>query len=151
MATERPSIDGLHHLKLPVCDLERALAFYQRVLGAERVTEADHHREEDGALYAMILKVPGLGALLELRLNPEQAERQRGFDPFTIAVADRATLERWAAFLDGIAVPHSPVLTAIQAWVLVVEDPDGHRFRLYTRETHDRGLKPDESDPWLQA
>ena len=149
--SDRPALDGLHHLKLPVADLDRALRFYARVLGAERIAEADHHRENDGALYAMILKVPGLGAFLELRLNPDQAERQRGFDPFTIAVEDRATLERWAGFLGGLAVPHSPVLTAIQAWVLVVEDPDGHRFRLYTRETHGRDLKPDESNPWLQG
>lgn len=147
----RPALDGLHHLKLPVVDLDRALAFYERVLGATRIPEADHHREDDGALYALILSVPGLGAFLELRLNPEQAARQRGFDPFTIAVADRAALEHWAAFLDGIAVPHSPVLTAIQAWVLVVEDPDGHRFRLYTRETHGPDLKPDDNDPWLRG
>nr|WP_282584215.1 VOC family protein [Lichenifustis flavocetrariae] len=141
----------MHHLKLPVADLERALGFYELVLGAERLSEADHHREDDGSLYALILKVPGFGALLELRLNPEQAQGQRGFDPFTIAVPDRGTLERWATFLDGLAVPHSPILTAIQAWVMVVEDPEGHRFRLYTREIHGRDLMPDEDDPWLQG
>ena len=144
-------IDGLHHLKLPVADLHRALGFYERVLGARRIPGADHHRADDGALYAMILQVPGLGALLELRLNAGQAECQRGFDPFTIAVPDRACLQRWDAFLTAAGVPHSPVLTAIQAWVLVVEDPDLHRFRLYTRETHGADLEPDETDPWLQA
>jgi catechol 2,3-dioxygenase-like lactoylglutathione lyase family enzyme len=79
----RPALAGIHHVKLPVADLQRSLRFYEVVLGAERIPEADHHRESDGALYGLILRVPGLGALLELRLNPDAAARQRGFDPFT--------------------------------------------------------------------
>jgi catechol 2,3-dioxygenase-like lactoylglutathione lyase family enzyme len=145
----RPEIQGVHHLKLPVSDLGRSLDFYERLLGARRLPEADHRKEADGALYAYILEVPGLAALLELRLDPEQAERQRCFDPFTLAVKDRAMLERWSRFLDAAGIPHAPILTAIQAWVMVVEDPDGHRLRLYTLERHGRELKPDEDNPWL--
>ena len=145
----RPGIEGVHHLKLPVSDLGRSLQFYERLLGARRLPEADHRREADGSLYAYILRAPGLGPMLELRLDPEQARRQCRFDPFTLAVRDRATLERWCRYLDAAGIPHSPILTAIQAWVVVVEDPDGHRLRLYTLETHGRDLKPDEDDPWL--
>ena len=148
---DRPTIEGIHHLKLPVRDLGRSLHFYERLFGAERIPEADHHREDDGTLYGYILKVPRLGAMLELRLNPEQARAQRRFDPFTVAVKDRSTLERWRLYLEAANVPHSPILTAIQAWVMVVEDPDEHRLRLYTLETHGRDLKPDEADPWLQS
>ncbi len=150
MTSPRPAIEGIHHLKLPVADLGRSLCFYERVLAAERIVEADHHREDDGSLYAHILEVPGLGALLELRLDPEQAERQRGFDPVTLAVRDRIALEEWVGHLDAFGVPHSPVLTAIQAWLVVLADPDGHRLRLYSQETHGRELKPDEDDPWLR-
>lgn len=149
MSFEQPAIDGVHHLKLPVADLDRSLQFYERVFGATRIPEADHRRGGDGPLYALILRVPGLTVLLELRLDPAQAEAQRGFDPVTVTVADRAALEDWAAFLDRAGVPHSPVLVAIQAWLLVLEDPDGRRLRLYTRETHGGDLKPDEDDPWI--
>jgi hypothetical protein len=46
--------------------------------------------------------------------------------------------------------PNSPVLTAIQGWVLVFEDPDAGRLRLYTLATHGPETKPDASSPWLQ-
>jgi len=48
-----------------------------------------------------------------------------------------------------LQLPSAPILVAIQAWLIVVEDPDGNRIRLYTLETHGRDLKPDERDPWL--
>ena len=127
-------------------------AFYERVLGAERILDADHHREDDGSLYAHDPQgarprlVAGVAA--EPRAGPK-ASAASTRSPSRSPTA--ATLERWAAFLDGLAIPHSPILTAIQAWVMAVADPDGHRFRLYTRETHGRDMKPDENDPWLQG
>ena len=148
--SDRPAIEGIHHVKLPVADLDRALRFYEHLFGAERIPKADH-RKQDGSLYALILRVPGLGTMLELRLNGEQAQNQRHFDPITLAVKDRATLEHWLSFVDALGIPHSPILTAIQGWVLVVEDPDEHRLRLYTLEAHGPDLKPDEDDPWLQS
>lgn len=144
-----PSIEGVHHLKIPVADLARSLRFYEEVFGARRIPEADHRRQEDGALYAHILIVPGLGTLLELRLNPEHAARHRGFNPFVLSVRDRAALGEWAAHLDTMGIPHSPVITAIQAWLVVLEDPDGHRLRLYTDEKHGPELPPDEHNEWL--
>ena len=144
-----PQITGLHHLKLPVADLARSLHFYEEVFDARRIPEADHRRQSDGSLYAHILTVPGLGTLLELRLNPARAETHGGFNPLVMSVRDRAALDEWIAHLDTLAVAHSPVITAIQAWLVVVEDPDGHRLRLYTQETHGPELKPDEDNEWL--
>ena len=150
MTSSRPAIKGIHHVKLAVSDLDVSLDFYERLFGATRIPEADHHREAGGALYAYILDVPGLGSKLELRLNPEQAEKHRRFDPMTIAVQDKAVLESWLTFLDGAGIAHSPILTAIQAWLIVVEDPDQNRLRLYTVETDGRELEPDEDNAWLQ-
>lgn len=149
--TSRPELEGIHHLKLPVADLQRSLDFYERVFGAQRIPEADHRKRDDGSLYAYILKVPGLNTMLELRLNSKHAQQQRHFDPFTLAVKDKATLELWKAYLDDCAIPHSPILNAIQAWVVVIEDPDEHRLRLYTLETHGPEVQPQEDDPWLQS
>lgn len=145
-----PPLQGIHHLKFPVRNIERSLSFYERALGASRVAAWDHVHQ-DGSRYAVILEVPGLGTHLELRLNAEAAERQRGFDPVILAVRDRHALQDWAAHLDRAGIEHSPVLVAIQAWLVVFPDPDGRRLRLYSLETHGPELAPDEASPWLNA
>jgi catechol 2,3-dioxygenase-like lactoylglutathione lyase family enzyme len=139
---------GIHHLKFAVSDLQRSLAFYELALDARRIAAFDH-RAADGSLYAMILEVPGLGTMLELRLNAPQAVAQRGFDPVTIAVADRAALERWMRRLDEASIAHSSVLAGVQAWLAVCEDPDQRRLRLYTLETHGPELSPSMDQRWL--
>ena len=148
--TQPPPLQGIHHLKIAVSDLARSLDFYQRAFDARRIPEADHRRRDDGALYAHILSVPGLGTLLELRLDPARAQRHSGFDPVTIAVPDRLALTAWCAHLDAQQIRHSPIITAIQAWLVVVEDPDGTRLRLYTLERHGPELPPDENNEWLR-
>jgi hypothetical protein len=34
-------------------------------------------------------------------------------------------------------------------WLVVIEDPDGRRIRLYTRQTHGPELKVDWISPWI--
>ena len=147
---ERPQLKGIHHIKLAVSALAPSLKFYEEALGAKRIPEADHIREDDGSVYAYILEVPGLGAALELRLNPEQAKKHYLFDPVTIAVADRKVLDSWGKYLTEHGLMHSPVIVAIQAWLIVLQDPDGNRLRLYTLEKHGPELKADENNKWLQ-
>ena len=144
-----PPLRSIHHVKFAVSDLERSLNFYQQVLSAERNPAFDH-KHEDGSVYAYILDVPNLGTRLELRLSPEEAEKQKGFDPLTIAVDDHSTLDAWGEYLDTLNIEHSPVITAIQAWLIVFDDPDGRRLRFYTLSKHGPELKPDEDSPWLK-
>jgi hypothetical protein len=87
--------------------------------------------------------------LFELQLDPEQASRHAHFESFAIGVEDRTALEAWDAILTENAVPHSPVLIAVRGWAVVIEDPDGDRMRLQSREDHDAGLRPDEESPWV--
>ncbi|MEO7121777.1 MAG: VOC family protein [Lacisediminihabitans sp.] len=110
-----PQLQGIHHLKFAVSDLAVSLDFYQRAFDANRIPRADHRRESDGTLYAYILDVPGLGAHLELRLNPVRAAANAHFDPVTVAVADGSTLAEWDAHLNVQKIAHSPIITAIQA------------------------------------
>jgi len=145
----RPKIGGIHHLKLPVTDLERSARWYSEVLGAQRLTELDHHRP-DGALFAVILDVPNLGTKLELRLDPATADALGEYDFVTLAVEDRAALDQWIEHLDGLGVRHSPPVVALAGWLLVVPDPDGLRLRLYTTEPHGLDLSHVEFDsPWI--
>ena len=87
----RPPLRGIHDLKFAVSDLDESLRFYERALGAKHVPELDHVRD-DGTRFTVIVEVPGLGTVLQLRLDPERAARQAMFDPLAIAVDDQAAL-----------------------------------------------------------
>jgi catechol 2,3-dioxygenase-like lactoylglutathione lyase family enzyme len=146
-----PVHDGIHHIKLPVSDLERSTEWYGAVLGARRLTELDHRRP-DGTRFAVILQVPGLGTNLELRLDPATAGALDGYDFLTLAVGDHATLEGWIAHLDALGIRHSPPIVALVGWLLVVPDPDGLRLRFYTAQPHGLDASRVEYDsPWLSA
>jgi len=54
-----------------------------------------------------VMAASGLGTALELRLDPQRAERHRLFDPVTVAVSDRATLGAWDEHLLSLAVLRS--------------------------------------------
>jgi len=148
-----PAPSGIHHIKLPVTDLERSARWYAAVLGARRLNELDHRRR-DGTLFAVVLDVPGLGTRLELRLDPATATALAGYEFLTLAIDDRAALDRWITHLDTLGITHSPPVAALVGWVLVVPDPDpdGQRLRLYTTEPH--GLDADRIEydsPWLST
>jgi catechol-2,3-dioxygenase len=145
-----PPLKGIHHLKLAVSELGRALRFYESALGASRVPDADH-RHDDGSLYACVVRVPGIDVDLELQLDPEQARRHAHFESFAIRVEDRMALEAWDARLTQNDVPHSSVLVAVRGWAVAIEDPDGNRVRLQSREDHDADLRPDEDSPWVRS
>lgn len=145
----RPAVRGLHHIKIPVSDLDQSITWYTSVLNARRL-EALDHATQDGTLFAVILNVPGTDVPLELRLDPLSAGRLTGFDPLTFTVQDRAALDAWIHHLDGLGVAHSPILVAMKGYLLVAPDPDGIRLRFYTDETH--GLGPEKVDfasTWL--
>jgi hypothetical protein len=55
-----------------------------RHAGEAAVRHLDHRRD-DGSVYTYILELDGLGTLVELRLDPVQAGKQRLFDGITIA------------------------------------------------------------------
>ena len=148
-AATRPVIDGVHHLKFAVSDPDRSLAFYETVFGAQRMPAADH-RDADGRIYAYICDMPGFGTKLDLRQSDDHASSARHFDPVTLNIADRAALAEWIAHLDGLGVRHSGEIITALAFMLVIEDPDGRRIRLYTREKHGPELPGDKANPWMQ-
>jgi catechol 2,3-dioxygenase-like lactoylglutathione lyase family enzyme len=150
-ALVRPEFEGIHHLKLPVTDLERSASWYGQVLGARRLTELDHCRP-DGTLFAVILEVPNLGTRLELRLDPTTADALAAYNFVNLAVEDRAALDRWVEHLDNVGIRHSPPIVALLGWMLVIPDPDGLCLHLYTTQPH--GLEAslvDFDSPWLGA
>jgi hypothetical protein len=71
------------------------------------------------------------------------------FDPLAITVDDLAALGRWDAALTLLGVLHSPIVDAVRGWLIVIQDPDGNRIRLYTLEFHGPEVKPTTDSPSL--
>ncbi|MEU1340088.1 VOC family protein [Streptomyces sp. NPDC005827] len=100
----RPVARGLHHIGIPVSELERTTAWYRSVLSARRLAEFGHVTQ-DGQLFAVIPDVPGADVPVELRLDPATAGRRAGFDPPTLTVTDRAEPDGWIRHHDTPDVP----------------------------------------------
>jgi catechol 2,3-dioxygenase-like lactoylglutathione lyase family enzyme len=128
-----PALAGIHHLKLPVTDLARSLAWYRSRLGYDIQIEFI----EQGTLMGIGMAHPAGGPDLALRLDPDRARAAAGFDYFAIGVSDRAAIEALARHLDELGQPHAGVHRASFGWILPeVLDPDGHTLRFYTMAHH---------------
>lgn len=142
-------LSGIHHLKIPVSDLDTSLAWYARVLGAVRLPEFDHVGR-DGKLFAYIISIPGVSTLVELRLSPKMSENLAGFDPTVFAVDTLASLTAWRDRLDNLEVENSSILRGLIGWLLIFHDPDGLSVRFYTNETHEfDAAGSDMESPWV--
>lgn len=126
-----PSLTGVHHLKFPVSDLEQSIDWYARVFGAEHIRRFDHH-DSARQRYAVVISIPGLHQLVELRLNPSAAQGVSGFDPVTFGVADEKTLREWITHLDRQQVPHTRAITGYIGQVVRLTTPDGMTIQIYT-------------------
>jgi catechol 2,3-dioxygenase-like lactoylglutathione lyase family enzyme len=133
-AVSIPPLAGMHHVKIPVTDLARSREWYERVFHLQVEWEFP---DENGTLRGLAGTIPGLGnSLLALRENRAAAEGARGFDLVGLGVDDRQAIEQWAAYLDTLGIPHSPVIDASDGWLLVFHDPDGIELHLYSWEQH---------------
>jgi catechol 2,3-dioxygenase-like lactoylglutathione lyase family enzyme len=124
-----PTLSGLHHLKIPVLDLEVSLDWYQRVFDAVHLRALDHI-DSDGARYAAILNIAGVPVPLELRWAPSAARALRECDIIVLAVDSAGQLDDWVQHLDASDVEHSPILTGAGGAIVVIADPDGKFIRL---------------------
>jgi catechol 2,3-dioxygenase-like lactoylglutathione lyase family enzyme len=149
-----PAVSGLHHLKLPVSDLDVSLRWYQDVFGAEHLQQFDHF-DDDGVRYAVIVAIPGLPTTLELRWAPRAAAAMRECDPINLAIDSVDQLQAWEAHLESLQVNHSPVIAGGPGHLLVIADPDGIFIRI--AETPRGGAteiqmpkgNPEPDGPWL--
>lgn len=122
-------IVGIHHVKLPVSDVERSRAWYQRVLGFETLIEFD----EDGVIAGVGLARAGCGPGIALRHDPNRAGALSGFDVLALLVPSRDDVHSWRARLDDLGEPHGGVVRGHNDGAVLVglHDPDGTEIRLY--------------------
>ncbi|NUO57449.1 MAG: VOC family protein [Hamadaea sp.] len=129
--TAGPTLTRVHHVLVPVADLEAGVRWYERGLRARRIERLDHH-DESGTLFAVILQLPGDGPMLQLRLDPSMAADVAGYGPVTYGVADRTALDAWVAHLDDNGITRSPIRTARIGDAVDFASPEGLVIRLYT-------------------
>jgi hypothetical protein len=89
-------------------------AWYQRVLGLERILPHFPHYGNEETGYAVVLA--DMAAVVMIGLHHHVAndgkpcdERRTGLDHVGIAVPARSDLDSWAAWLHHLGVPHSGV------------------------------------------
>lgn len=120
-----PPDTRLGRVRLQVADLERSLAYYQRVIGL-RLLE----RDEGRALLAAADGAP----LVELRERPGAAPAPRGGRPglyhFAILLPDRAALGRFVAHLSE-AGERAGASDHFVSEALYLSDPDGLGIEVY--------------------
>ena len=130
---EAPLLDGIHHVKIPVSDLERSREWYESRLGYR----VDVEFTEGGRLMGLALSHPNGGPDLALRLDPERSAGFGGFDFFAIGVPSKRAMDDLADRLTGQGEQHGGVHFATIGWILpLLHDPDGHEVRFYTTERH---------------
>ncbi|MDT5013785.1 MAG: glyoxylase family protein [Mycobacterium sp.] len=134
-----PAIDGIHHLSLTVSDLEASLAWYERLLGADRVPMKFPHHECEDTGYAVLLVDPRSGLMIGLHTNTgnhgEQFDEARtGLDHVGLNVSTRAGLQAWTAWLDELGIPHSGIRNVDEPFAfatVVFRDPDNIQLELF--------------------
>lgn len=121
-------ITGLHHVKLPVSNVERSRDWYEAVFGFTLRTE---FRGDDGRLAGVALEHP-TGLLLALRADPDRAAALAGFDAMCLAVGTPADLHLLLQHLDDIGVAHSLPTEGFRGIAVDIPDPDGLLARVHT-------------------
>ncbi|MEV0899134.1 VOC family protein [Actinoplanes sp. NPDC049802] len=121
-------VNGFHHIKLPVTDVERSRDWYARVLGLETHIEF----VEKGELMGVAMRDPDGSVDVALRRDAVRAAAMTGFDAVALRVPTPAALDEWQRRLGELGEPHDGIVTGHAGRVLVgLRDPDGIEVRLY--------------------
>jgi catechol 2,3-dioxygenase-like lactoylglutathione lyase family enzyme len=139
--TNRESVGailGLHHIKIPVCDLGTSREWYERVFELETLTE--FRDDEDGIVRGVAYRSKG-DLVMSLREQRSAALGIAGFDPFAIMLRGRDDIEFWERRLDALGVDHSPIIEAPIGNIMMFEDPDGLQLRFYTLDSRGADLE----------
>lgn len=128
-----PRLEGVHHVKLPVTNLQRSREWYSSRLGYR----VDVEFVEQGELIGLAMRHPNGGPPFALQLDPARAQAAAGFDYFAIGVPDKTAIDAVAEHLADLGEAHGGVKFGTIGWSLpLIHDPDGHEIRFYTNEHH---------------
>jgi catechol 2,3-dioxygenase-like lactoylglutathione lyase family enzyme len=124
------TLSGAHHVRIPVSELETAVAWFADLLGYER----EFPFKAEASVIGWALRHPEGGPSLALIEDPERARACRGFPLLAFGVPDEAAVRGIAARLDARGIPHGGVQPAlVEVKLPFVEGPDGILFGFYVK------------------
>ncbi len=134
-----PGVTGIHHISLTVSDIEASAAWYQRLLGADRLPMKFNHYEREETGYGVLLVDQRSGLVIGLHTNTGNGgepfdEACTGLDHVGFTVCTREELEAWAAWLDKLGIEHSGIRDGDEPFAfatLVFRDPDNIQLELF--------------------
>ncbi len=136
-----PAITGIHHFSITVTDLEASLAWYERLLGAQRVPmKFPHYDCEDTGYGELLIEPRSGGVVIGLHTNTGNDgqrfdEARTGLDHVALNVASRDELDQWTRRLDELGIPHSGVRAGGEEpfpfATVVFRDPDNIQLELF--------------------
>ena len=122
---------GVHHFRITVTDVERAVKFYTEVLGFKKLMDlAPGAFLSNGSVGLGVGPFPDPARALK---DDRFSENRVGLDHMSFAVPSRKVLEDAVRVLDTRGVPHSEVRDLGEAFgiaVLIFRDPDNIQLEL---------------------
>ena len=122
---------GVHHFRLTVTDVDRAIEFYTSLLGFKKLLDL-----KPGAFLSNGSVGLGIGPFPEPATavkGDRFSENRVGLDHLSFAVPSRKVLEDAVRLLDARGVPHSEVRDLGEAFgivILIFRDPDNVQLEL---------------------
>jgi catechol 2,3-dioxygenase-like lactoylglutathione lyase family enzyme len=134
-------LSGAHHVRIPVSDLDAAVAWFADLLGYEKEFP---FKAEESVIGWALCHANG-GPAVTLIEDAARARACSGFPLFAFGVPDGATVRRIAARCDARGIPHGGVqLAMVKVKLPFVQGPDGILFGFYVKEA--TGPEPQGAD-----
>jgi catechol-2,3-dioxygenase len=126
-----PEFTGISHVELAVRDADRSAAWYERVLGMQRLVD-----EATASERVINLIHPTARLALGLRQyesgdDAEFSEFRVGLHHLALNVKTREELESWVEHLGSCGIAHSTVSDMPYGSVLIFRDPDNIQLELF--------------------
>ena len=123
-------ITGIHHVRVPVSDLDRSVEFWTATFGFER----DFDFPGDEGPIATALTHPATDTHVVLWKDAARAVSSAGFTSVGLGVPDRASIDALAAELDVAGIPHQGIEPSfVEVKLVGVADPDGNLVNFYVK------------------
>ena len=125
------SVGGVHHFRLTVSNVERAVRFYTEVVGFKKLMDLN-----PGAFLSNGTVGLGIGPSPDASraIKGDRFDENRvGLDHMSFAVPSRKDLEEAVRVLDRHGVPHGEIKDlgeAFRLFILVFRDPDNVQLEL---------------------
>jgi nucleotide-binding universal stress UspA family protein/catechol 2,3-dioxygenase-like lactoylglutathione lyase family enzyme len=120
----RPTMVGLHHVRVPVSDVLVSRDWYSDVLGFDPMLVS----EEETSISGEALLHPS-GLVVGLHTDPGAAAALKGFCVLGLGVDN---LPEWVDYLDRCDISHGPVELGPSGKHVCINDPDGLVVELHT-------------------